>query len=800
MNFIETKRMAGLLLFVACAVTPLSHAARRFKVIDAIRTAHFGDPYWGTTAPLLFSPDGKSFVANVERGVPETNRPESTLRVYRVADVRCFLEHSGKASKVLPSFELTKSTYEQGPIINQIRWLHDSSGVAFLMKSQLGYDQLFLADLKTKRASELTPDRESVVDFDVRDKNHYVYSKKSPVILETATRNSQVVGFVGTGHSLQDLIFPINEHPWLLMDSHKINYDLKELWAVVDGKRFRVEDASSGSPILLHWTSGDRALALSPDGHSVATVMVVKTVPPTWQTQYPPPVPNDPDIAPPGPQDINAINGVLLGSEYVLIDLRTGKIKSLTGAPTGYSEGWRSNEVADWSTDGKWVALSNSFITREARTASEEVNYPCVTVVAIDTGDATCVTPLRRPTGGKVPGTWRYIEDVKFDQRSSSRLHVQYDLKGEAGSVQAFTRSAGGEWIPAVKAAVDRNDPIIVYIAQGLNDPPVLVATDRATNLSRGIWDPNPQLKGIDLGNVSVLKWKDKAGRPWIGGLYLPAEYNQAQAYPLVVQTHGFVENEFRPEGIYPTAFAARALAAAGIMVLQAPDCQVRFTSEEGACQVAGYESGIDALVSKGMADPNRIGIIGFSRTCYAVLEALTTSRLHFAAASITDGLNMGYLQYLQYLDETNGFYTRDAEVANQAAPFGDGLLKWFALSPEFNMHKMTTPLQVIALGADSVLEMWEPYAALRSLHRPVDLIVLRDGTHNLSNPEQRFVSQQGTVDWFRFWLQGYEDPDPSKTAQYARWRRLRALEGPTHEGTERSHNVNSLVANHNER
>ena len=32
-------------------------------------------------------------------------------------------------------------------------------------------------------------------------------------------------------------------------------------------------------------------------------------------------------------------------------------------------------------------------------------------------------------------------------------------------------------------------------------------------------------------------------------------------------------------------------------------------------------------------------------------------------------------------------------------------------------------------------------------------------------------ISQGGTVDLFRFWLQGYEDTDPAKAAQYARWR-----------------------------
>jgi hypothetical protein len=29
-------------------------------------------------------------------------------------------------------------------------------------------------------------------------------------------------------------------------------------------------------------------------------------------------------------------------------------------------------------------------------------------------------------------------------------------------------------------------------------------------------------------------------------------------------------------------------------------------------------------------------------------------------------------------------------------------------------------------------------------------------------------------VDWFDFWLNSHEDPDPSKAEQYSRWRKLR--------------------------
>jgi hypothetical protein len=42
-----------------------------------------------------------------------------------------------------------------------------------------------------------------------------------------------------------------------------------------------------------------------------------------------------------------------------------------------------------------------------------------------------------------------------------------------------------------------------------------------------------------------------------------------------------------------------------------------------------------------------------------------------------------------------------------------------------------------------------------------------------LTNPLARLVTQGGAVDWYRFWLQGYEDPDPAKAEQYERWEDL---------------------------
>src|SRR5205085_7651613 len=144
------------------------------------------------------------------------------------------------------------------------------------------------------------------------------------------------------------------------------------------------------------------------------------------------------------------------------------------------------------------------------------------------------------------------------------------------------------------------------------------------TKTQRVILDPNPQLRDIDLGEASVYKWRDKNGRDWVGGLYKPPDYQQGTRYPLVVQTHGFSQLIFRPAGTFPTGNAARELAATGIVVLQVPDCPYTVDPEEGPCNVAGYEAGVQQLVKDGLVDNDRVGISGFSRTCYYVLKALT--------------------------------------------------------------------------------------------------------------------------------------------------------------------------------
>jgi dienelactone hydrolase len=208
-------------------------------------------------------------------------------------------------------------------------------------------------------------------------------------------------------------------------------------------------------------------------------------------------------------------------------------------------------------------------------------------------------------------------------------------------------------------------------------------------------------------------------------------------------------------------------------VVLQVSDMErcVTVTAYEGPCAVSGYEAAVNQLVSEGLVDPEKIGIIGFSRTCFYVMETLTSSSLHLKAASITDGVMEDYFQYLIDVGDS------EADSMIGAAPFGEGLQQWVKRSPGFHLDRINAPLLVVGAGPNSLLFMWQPYAGLRCLRKPVELLMLNTDEHILTNPEVRMASQGGTLDWFRFWLQDHEDPDPAKAEQYVRWRGLRKME-----------------------
>ena len=315
-----------------------------------------------------------------------------------------------------------------------------------------------------------------------------------------------------------------------------------------------------------------------------------------------------------------------------------------------------------------------------------------------------------------------------------------------------------------------------ITLQEDMNSPPKIFAEDVKTGKKILLIDLNPQFRDLDFGEVRDLGVIPGDGVAVRAGIYLPVGYKSGLRYPLVIQTHEWSAERFWIDGPFTTAFAAQALAGKGFIVAQiALNRTHTSTPREVQDEARGYEAVVNYLDERGMVDVKRMGIIGFSRSALGVQYAVIHSKYHFAAATLADGSDVGYFRYIAYLNSTP-WQTDDAEGVNGGIPVGQGLHVWLGNALDFKLQRLSTPIRLEANEPQSLLFSWEWFGLLRRLGKPVDFIYMPDGAHVLVKPCNRLVSQQGNVDWFRFWLQGYEDPGPDKKEQYERWRRLRGL------------------------
>jgi dipeptidyl aminopeptidase/acylaminoacyl peptidase len=460
----------------------------------------------------------------------------------------------------------------------------------------------------------------------------------------------------------------------------------------------------------------DNFFSFSPDGRYVAFTAMVKDVPKSWEAYQDEQIHGD--VMAKRPKGMASYL-----NRYMLFDLEVGEISPLLDVP-GEDRGAR----LEWKPDSQGVVITK-------------------TLLPLDVADPEEVEARKRNM---------YTVEVKLKNREIIKLSDNDSPKN--------------------KTALFLPD---VTLEENMNLPPKIYVTDAKTKQKMLLLDLNPQLADLNLGRVESISWKATDGHEVEGGLYLPPDLDSKKRYPLVIQTHGFQPDKFWIDGPWSSAFAAQPLAAGGIVVLQVggstthDDYKYVSTTLEGPRQMAAYEGAIDELDRRGLIDRKRVGIVGFSRTVFAVGYTLTHSKYSFSAATLVDGIDGGYFQYFAFSNAVPEL-SKEIDQLNGGPPFGENLTSWLKSSAGFNLDKVDTPLRLVALGPSSVLTMWEWFAGLWRVEKPVDFIYLPDAPHLIVKPWERMVAQQGLVDWFRFWLKGEEGSDPSKQGQYLRWRSMR--------------------------
>ena len=655
----------------------------------------------------------------------------------------------------------------------KITWLKDSRTIAFIARfhdqDKPGFGQVHSLNIKSGALKRLTGHPRPVTDFALDGGAQRIIfastvSRKNP----DRSKSSYLAGV----RNINGIIDPDWEYP-----EPAVRYYIQA--ASATSKPQPVGGLSKGFfPTDIH---------LSPDGRRAIILTTSADVPGPWLDYYSFLKDDFSRRALRNFDENTMMRREDLTTGLAIVDMATGGSRPLLDAPTGLWKGGSSVSVR-WLPDSGSVILGNVALPARGlsgdsptRLKQEYRKGDFFTVVYdIDEG---LLTPLTRHPAKQrksyADGDEGLGQFYGLDLSASGQVTVKQKRRGEPLPDRYF-RQQDGEWREAPAAPRLTENALRLSIHQDLNSPPELMARDVTSGRTEIISDFNPQLRDRTLGRVDAISWTAADGRTWRGGLIYPPGHSKGRKpkapYPLVIQTHGFNSREFLIDGPHgvASAFAAQALANRDIMVLQMAEPRVTQSRAELLTYQTGFEAAIDHLAGLGLVDRQKVGLIGWSSTGVDVQHMLMASTYPIAAAVIADSYNFGMTGYINQFGARAPAMAHMENMMGGATPWGAGLEQWVAHNPALHLDRVATPLRYEQYEA-GLSSWWEIYALLKRQQKPVDYYVFNDAAHALVKPRHRLVSQQGSLDWFCFWLKGEENPDPARAARYARWRKFRA-------------------------
>jgi dipeptidyl aminopeptidase/acylaminoacyl peptidase len=463
------------------------------------------------------------------------------------------------------------------------------------------------------------------------------------------------------------------------------------------------------------------------------------------------------------------------------MDLSTGVVRARGEAVSEPSPAWETSGIKVFHDNGHGEVA----VARELPNVPGQSDFARLAIVSAADGSTVseCTSPecIGVMQGVRWTADGRQVVFIKNDGSGSQRIVGEWNpASGQVRRIASISGVLEGG-LPYRLTSKEGECPIagssMVCEYEDSTVAPRVIRIDLVKGRVITLFDQNSAITADRLGRVETQTWLDELGNHFFSKLVFPPMYKPHQRYPLVISTYmckGFLRggsgDEF-PEFLFAEAGMLSICINYNGSPLPYPDSTSAMSEvpQLERAQVM-YEAIIRDLDRRGLIDVNHIGIGGLSWSAKVVEWDLFHSD-RFAAASIAgpsllDPIAADWMSASRW-DQVRPHY---------GLPASDDPMDpaWQAISPALNARKIKTPLMVNA-AENEVRPGIQLYAALRREKVPLELYVYPEEDHQIvAYPSHRAIIYQRNVDWFRFWLQGFEDPAAAKSEQYARWRKMR--------------------------
>jgi dipeptidyl aminopeptidase/acylaminoacyl peptidase len=260
------------------------------------------------------------------------------------------------------------------------------------------------------------------------------------------------------------------------------------------------------------------------------------------------------------------------------------------------------------------------------------------------------------------------------------------------------------------------------------------VASGRARRVSH----LQPDLEKVTMGKSRIIEWLSPTGESLRGALLLPPGLPAGIRVPLVVWVYG---GSYGSEAVnqfgfgWGTTFNMQMLATRGYAVLF-PDVPLH-DGRPVQDVIDAVLSGVNRAVELGIADPERLAVMGQSFGGYNT-QSLITHTTRFKAAIITGSatanLFEGYPRFESGMDVGTGYYER-GQGGMRVTPW-EMPLRYIDNSPSFLFDRVQTPLLIVHGTSDWISSgSTSTYNSLRRLGKAAQLLEYDGEGHVIQNP-----------------------------------------------------------------
>lgn len=448
-------------------------------------------------------------------------------------------------------------------------------------------------------------------------------------------------------------------------------------------------------------------------------------------------------------------------SRVEILTLADGQLENVT------PQSWRSNhkspygwlENITWAGDSRAVAFSIGYD-----------GYASQIWVADQTPENWQLNRIDRPELVTFDGglQWRGQDrNLCYRGETMGRIRVYETQKIKDGE-QGRTRVLADGDIVTGSFDFDRKGKKLFATLETtthLNDIFAVRGPEKMTRLT----NVNPQVDTWKLPQIQHVSWTGADGDTCYGLLELPPSYQPGDGpLPTIIELHGGPTSSTKYRlrlWIY-----GRALMASKGYALLSPnyhgstgygdDFLEKLIGRENEIEVTDIKTGLEMLIADGIADPDRVGVMGWSNGGYLTNCMITAEPDLFAAASSGAGVLDMVIQW--GIEDTPGHVVNFVE----GLPW-EQAHHYQTASPLFKLDQVKTPTLIHVGGNDPRVPPAHSKALYRALKHyldvPVELVVYPGEPHGLTTHENRLAKMEWDLAWFGKYLLGEETEDSSE-------------------------------------